>query len=113
MSRQPVSNLARTPSSHNWLMDSDTTHHLIADLGNLCIHSEYQSPEEVTIGNGSKIPISHIGKSSVVISDKQFNLYDILHVPTAAQNLLSISSFSKSNQVSIGFFPSHFLLRTW
>ncbi|KAH0712562.1 hypothetical protein KY289_008521 [Solanum tuberosum] len=36
-------------------------------------------PEEVTIGNGSKIPISHIGKNSVVISDKKFNLDDILH----------------------------------
>jgi len=68
VSGQPISNLARTPSPQNWLMDSGTTHHLTADLENLGIHSEYQGPEEVTIGNGSKILISHIGKSSVVIS---------------------------------------------
>ena len=101
MSGQPVSNLARTPSSQNWLMDCGTTHHLTADLGNLGIHSEYQGLEEVTIGNDSKIPISHIGKSLVVMSDKKFNLDDILLIPTAAQNLLYISSFAKSNQVSI------------
>jgi len=85
-------------------MDSGTTHHLITDLGNLGIHSEYQGPEEVTIGNGSKILISHIGKNSVVISDKKFNLDDILHVPTAAQNLLSISSFAKSTKFQLNFF---------
>ncbi|KAH0776743.1 hypothetical protein KY290_008154 [Solanum tuberosum] len=50
VSRQPVSNLARTPSPQNWLMDSGTTHNLTVDLGNLGIHFEYQGPQEVTIG---------------------------------------------------------------
>ncbi|OIT06745.1 hypothetical protein A4A49_61418, partial [Nicotiana attenuata] len=106
-----VSNLARTSSAQDWLMDSGTTHHLTADLNNLGIHSEYQGPEEVTLGNGSKLPISHVGKSSVIISDKKFTLDVILHVPNATQNLLSISSFTKSNQVSIEFFPNHFLIK--
>ena len=111
VSGQPISNLARTPSHQNWLMDSDHTHHLTTDLENLGIHSEYQGPEEVTISNGSKISISHIGKSSVVISGKKIDLDDILHVSTAAQNLLSISSFAKSNQVSIEFFSYHFFIK--
>uniref|UniRef100_A0A3Q7I1U8 Uncharacterized protein n=1 Tax=Solanum lycopersicum TaxID=4081 RepID=A0A3Q7I1U8_SOLLC len=71
VSGQPISNLARTPSPQNWLIGSGTTHHLTANLENLGIHSEYQGPEEVTISNGSKISISHIGKSSVVISGKK------------------------------------------
>uniref|UniRef100_A0A3Q7EV38 Reverse transcriptase Ty1/copia-type domain-containing protein n=1 Tax=Solanum lycopersicum TaxID=4081 RepID=A0A3Q7EV38_SOLLC len=37
-----------------------TTHHLKADLEILGIHFAYQGLEEVTICNGSKIPISHI-----------------------------------------------------
>ncbi|PHT75489.1 hypothetical protein T459_19011 [Capsicum annuum] len=107
----PISNSAQTPSPQHWLMDSRTTHHVTPDLDNLGIHYEYQGPEEVTIGNDSKLPISHIGKSSVVVCDNKFNLDDILHVPTATQNLLSISSFAKSNQVSIEFFPGHFLTK--
>ncbi|KAH0639495.1 hypothetical protein KY290_036762 [Solanum tuberosum] len=65
VSRQPSSNLASTSTqpTQKWLMDSGTTHHLTTDLDNLAIHSEYQGPEEVTLDN-------------------------ILHVPTATQNLL-------------------------
>nr|XP_009772386.1 PREDICTED: uncharacterized protein LOC104222787 [Nicotiana sylvestris]XP_016460158.1 PREDICTED: uncharacterized protein LOC107783666 [Nicotiana tabacum] len=46
------SNLASTPtySRQNWLMNSGTTHHLTTDLDNLAIHSEYQGPEELTLG---------------------------------------------------------------
>lgn len=93
-------------------MDSGTTHHhLTSDPDNLVIHSEYQGPEEVTLGNDSKLPISHIGASSIVASDKKFKLDDILHVPTATQNLISISSFTTSNNVSVEFFPNHFLIK--
>ena len=68
-----VSNLANTQPSptQDWLMDSGTTHHMTTDLNNLAIHSEYQGPEEVTLGNGSKLPISHIGKSSIIASAKK------------------------------------------
>lgn len=53
---RPVSNLANTQPSptQDWLMDSGTTHHLTADLNNLGIHSEYQGPEEVTLGLGNE-----------------------------------------------------------
>ena len=86
-------------------------HHLTAYLNNLGIHSEYQGPEEITLGNGSKLPISHIGKSSIVASAKKFTLDDILHVLIATQNLVSINSFTKSNNVSIEFFPNHFFIK--
>jgi len=64
-------------------MDSGTTHHLTSNLDNLAIHSEYQGPEEVTLGNDSKLPISHIGSSSLHVPGASFNLNNILCVPTA------------------------------
>lgn len=67
-------------------MDSGTTHHLKADLEILGIHFAYQGLEEVTICNGSKIPISHIGKSLVVISEKN----SILLISYMFQLLLKI-----------------------
>lgn len=92
-------------------MDAGTIHNLTIDLNNLGIHFEYQGPEEVTLGNGSKLPISHIGKSFIIVSNKKFDLDDILHVPTATQNLLSISSFAKSKKVLVEFFPGYFLIK--
>lgn len=92
-------------------MDRGTAYHLTSHLDNLGIHSEYQGPEEVTLGNDSKLPISHIGASSIIASNKKFKLDDILHIPTATQNLVSISSFTKFNSVSVEFFPNHFLIK--
>nr|XP_016514649.1 PREDICTED: uncharacterized protein LOC107831401 [Nicotiana tabacum] len=107
---RPISNFAGSPNppTQTWLMDSGITHHITIDLDNLGIHSEYQGPEEVTLGNGSKLPISHVGKSFVIVSNNKFNLDNILHVPTATHNLLSYSSFAKSNNVSVELFPNHF-----
>ncbi|KAH0685539.1 hypothetical protein KY290_017021 [Solanum tuberosum] len=61
ISGRPDSNLASTQSSptQNWSMDSGTTHHLTSDLDNLAIHSEYQGPEEVTLGLGNKGNTAH------------------------------------------------------
>lgn len=108
-----ISNLATTQNSptKNWLMDSGTTHHLISDLANLSIHFEYQGPEKITLGNDSKLLISYIGASSIVSSNKKFKLEDNLHVPTVTQNLISISSFTASNNVSVEFFPKNFLIK--
>ncbi|KAA8537041.1 hypothetical protein F0562_029519 [Nyssa sinensis] len=69
---KPSSNLVSTSSLTNqtWLLDSGTTHHLTADLDNLSIHAEYTGPEEVTLGNGSQLPITHIGTSHVLSDNR-------------------------------------------
>ncbi|PHT55833.1 hypothetical protein CQW23_04319 [Capsicum baccatum] len=96
----PSSNLACTysQSTPNWLMDSGIQHHLRSDLDNLAIQLEYHGLEEVTLSNGSKLPISHIGKGFPPISDKSHAFDNLFHVPIATQNLSSISSFTNSKQ---------------
>lgn len=59
------------------------THHLTANLDNLAIYSEYQGPEEVVLGNNSKVPIFHNCSSSLHVLEASFNLKNILCVPTA------------------------------
>lgn len=110
---KPVSNLAKTQPlpTQDWFMDSGTMNHMTTDLNKFDIHSEYKGPEEVTLGNGSKLPISHIDKSSITSSAKKFKLDDFLHVPTATPNLVSVNSFAKSNNVSVEFFPNHFSIK--
>ncbi|KAH0649383.1 hypothetical protein KY285_034631 [Solanum tuberosum] len=78
-------------------MDIGTTYYLTANLDNLAIHSKYQGPEEVVLG-------------------ASIDLNNILCVPTAKQNLISVSSFVKANNVSCDFFPDYFLVKdlaTW
>ncbi|KAA8539330.1 hypothetical protein F0562_026022 [Nyssa sinensis] len=110
---KPSSNLASTSSQTNqpWLMDSGTTHHLTANLDNLSIHSKYTGPEEAILGNGSQLPITHIGISHVLFDNRKFLLHDILRVPSATHNLLSANSFTRSNHVFIEFFPDHFVIK--
>ncbi|KAF5451883.1 hypothetical protein F2P56_026943 [Juglans regia] len=44
-----------------WLVDSTTSHNMTIDLSNLSIHSEYDGTDEVVIGDGSGLPVSHVG----------------------------------------------------
>ncbi|PNX93879.1 hypothetical protein L195_g017041 [Trifolium pratense] len=37
----------------NWILDSGANHHITTDLNNLSLHSNYEGPDSVTIGDGS------------------------------------------------------------
>ncbi|KAF7151361.1 hypothetical protein RHSIM_Rhsim02G0160900 [Rhododendron simsii] len=54
-SQDPIANCTTTnrSSPQNWLIDSAASHHVTADLGNLSIHSEYDGPDDIIIGDGS------------------------------------------------------------
>ncbi|CAL1377247.1 unnamed protein product [Linum trigynum] len=36
-----------------WLMDSATSQHVTADLGDLSLYSDYSGPDKITVGDGS------------------------------------------------------------
>ena len=92
-------------------MDTEATRHLTPEMENLSIHSDYNGPDEITIENGNTLPINHIGNSICSLHNHSFTLNDILHVPDACANLLSVSAFSTTNRVSIEFFPDHFEIK--
>ena len=112
---RPSSNLVATSSSSSnaqpWILDTGATHHLTSHLDNLSLNSEYSGPDSVKIGNGTSLPITHTGSSSVSTSNNSFLLDPILHVPDSCCNLLSVFSFTTANQVSVEFFPDHYLIK--
>ena len=57
------------------------------------------------VSNGKTLSISHTGANSFR------SLHDILFVLDACENLLSVSSFTKTNLVSIELFPTYFLVK--
>lgn len=51
----------QTPTTTNWLFDSGASFHATNDLNNLFIHAPYNGTEELVIGYGLCLKISHIG----------------------------------------------------
>lgn len=109
---KPQANLAGMmhPTSP-WLLDSGATHHISSDLANLSLHQQYNGGEEVIVGNGSGLPISHKGSTLLPSSNRSLKLTDVLCVPQIQKNLISIYKLCNTNQVYVLFFPSCFKVR--
>ena len=74
-------------------MDSDASNHVPAHAHNLSTKSDYKGKDRLVIGNGSKLPISHIGSSVNASHNFQKPIYlnNILYVPSITKILLNIS----------------------
>jgi hypothetical protein len=97
--------------NHKWLVDLAASHNMTTDLSNLMINSEYDGTDEVVIGDGSGLPVSHIGSLSLKSSNHVFHLRDTLCVPTIHKNLIYVHHFTKHNNVYIEFHPTYFLVK--
>jgi len=105
-------------SSHNpatsdgsWFPDSGATNHLTNAQPFQNMTSPYSGPGKVLVGNGSTLDISAIGSSTLPSTGKPLLLNNLLYTPAVTKNLLSVSQFSKDNQVYFEFHPSHCLIK--
>lgn len=76
----------------------------------LSIHYEYDGIDNVVIGDGSGLPISHVGSSSFMSPTRVLHLYDTLYVPIIKKYLFSVNHFIKHNNVYLEFHPFFFLV---
>jgi hypothetical protein len=92
-----MSTLKRTTLDQSSLMmvrgilNSRATHHVTADLGNFSIRSDYQGDDQLRVENGKGLRIENIGKT-FTLSNPNYGLNDVLHVPEITRNLLSVNS---------------------
>jgi hypothetical protein len=91
-------------------MDSAASHNITGDLNNLSIHSKYDGIDEVMLGDGSGLTVSHIRSLTLKSKHKNFILKDTLCVPDISKNLISVHHFTAQNNVFIEFYQSHFLV---
>ena len=101
-----------TPNSNSdWIVDSGASHHITSDLQNLSIHSEYGGNDDIMVGDGNNIPITHTGFTTLKSCDSIFKLNNVLCAPNVKKNLFSVSQFCSHNNTSIEFFPDFFLVK--
>ena len=106
-------NYASTPNAAtpSWVFDTGASNHVTTNLNNMHLYSEYNGLEEVQIGDGTGLKISHVGSTTLPTPTTMFNLRDVLFVPHAKHNLISVSKFCKSNKAYIEFHPSFFCVK--
>ncbi|XP_015160969.1 uncharacterized protein [Solanum tuberosum] len=107
--RQAVNFVSNHHSDANpWILDSGATHHVTTESDNL---EEYTGNEEVSMGDGKIIPITHTGFTQIKASNSNFMLSNTLCAPAIKKNLISVAKFCTDNLNSIEFFPQSFLVK--
>ena len=63
------------------------------------------------IDDGSALPITHTGSTTIPTSSRTFTLQNVLCVPSMQKNLISIYQFCTNNHVYVEFSPSAFQVK--
>ena len=92
-------------------MDSAATNYVITDLNQLNLRQPYQGLDDIIIGDGTNLSITHSGSLTLPPSSRSFSLSGVLCVPSRQQNLISVSQFCNTKHSSVEFFPTHFLVK--
>jgi len=97
-----------------WHADTGATHHLTNNFNNLNVRSEeYAGNDQIQVGDGTGLHITHLGKASLSAHSKSFILNQILVVPQITKNLISIKKFTEDNSVYFEFHASCFLIKDY
>ncbi|KAB1213363.1 Retrovirus-related Pol polyprotein from transposon TNT 1-94 [Morella rubra] len=96
----------------SWYPDSAATNHMTNDFSNLTIQpSEYFGEDQVWVGDGSALPIHHIGNTNLPTPHDNLLLHNLSHVPLLTKNLLSVRQFCEDNMVFFEFHSSFFCVK--
>lgn len=98
-----TSDTVAAPNGADWFMDFGTSSHLAIDSGMLHSNLNRTTNESVIVGNGSSIPVTTIGSSSIKTSTKPLVLNNVLVTPDIVKNLISVRKFTKDNWCSVDF----------
>ena len=75
-------------------------------MTNMHMREEFKGNDQLIIGNGQGLTITHVGNASLRLSSSKTTyilLKDMLLVPSMTKNLLSISKLTSDNNISVEF----------
>ncbi|KAL5768000.1 hypothetical protein ACOSQ2_014783 [Xanthoceras sorbifolium] len=113
--QQQLTAFVATPNSiadSSWYFDSGATNHVTSNASNLSSKQDYHGKDKIAVGSGSKLSIKHLGSSTLqTLDNSAIVLKDILHVPAITKNLLSISKFTRDNDIVAEFYSNYCLIK--
>lgn len=75
-----------------WCLNSGASHHVTNDVNKLQQVNKYNCNIQLTVGNGSAIPIQNIGSTTLPsLTHKPLLLKNVIHSPLISRNLVSVS----------------------
>jgi hypothetical protein len=95
----------------NWYADTGATNHITRELDKLTMKEKYTREDQIHTASGTSMEISHIGHSTVYTPSRDIHLNDILYVPEATKNLVSIHRLAEDNCVFVEFHPRFFFIK--
>lgn len=83
-----------------WFPDTTTMNHFTNNFANLNLDAtSYQGLDQVSISDGSTLPIHNIGLAHFPSSSRNFILKHLLHVPSITRNLIFVHQFCLDNSI--------------
>ena len=83
-----------TPSGAEWYPDSGSSHHVTNSVDHLDAAQPYAGLDQVMVGNGEFLPITHVGSASIPTQSGKIPLSDVLICPDITKSLLSVSKLT-------------------
>jgi hypothetical protein len=93
----------------NGILTRGATDHITSELDKLTMREKYGGSDQVHTASGSGMPISHLGQTTIHAHNRDLILKDVLHIPDASKNLISVHKFTSDNNVFLEFHPWYFL----
>lgn len=97
-----------TSSGPNWYVDLGAFDHMSSLAACINNTTPFSSPNKVSFGNCTSLPISHIGHTFL---HKNIHLRDVLVVPKRTKNLQSVSKLTYDNSLDVLFSHAIFYIQ--
>jgi histone deacetylase 1/2 len=95
----------------NWYTDTGATDHVTGELDKMMIRDRYNGGEQIHTANGSGMDITHIGRVICHTPERKLFLNNVLHVPSATKNLVSVHKLASDNNAYLEFHSNRFLIK--
>jgi hypothetical protein len=82
--------------SDSWVIDSGCSNHLTPDRAAFSSYEQLSSPVFFTFANGQKAEAIGCGTVTLLVDGTQVSLQEVLHVPEARVNLISVQKIDES-----------------
>lgn len=103
--------MSSSRSSNNpWILDTGATRLVTTDSQGFHEHEAYHGTDEISLGDGNKISITHTGTINLKSSNYPFQLPHTICATQIEQKLIFVSLFCQDNLTHVEFFSLFFFL---